>query len=185
MSTIVDCPSCNRKLRVPDELLGQQVKCPTCSTTFAAAREIVEPAAPPTPTPTEPTPGPAPENEPRYELDTPPRRPPVEEEDEDIQDFEERRPRRRRRRLDYQPHRGVLILVLGILGLTVCGLMGPVAWTMGNQDLQEIRAGRMDPDGEGLTQGGRICGMIATGLLVLSCCFIGLMFLAGMAGGMK
>src|SRR5215475_8208309 len=36
MSTIVDCPSCNRKLRVPDELLGKKVKCPTCSGTFDA-----------------------------------------------------------------------------------------------------------------------------------------------------
>src|SRR5215831_3294112 len=36
MSTVVDCPSCNRKLRVPDELLGKKVKCPTCSGTFDA-----------------------------------------------------------------------------------------------------------------------------------------------------
>jgi predicted Zn finger-like uncharacterized protein len=31
-----DCPSCNRKLRVPDELLGKKVKCPTCGTVFQA-----------------------------------------------------------------------------------------------------------------------------------------------------
>src|SRR5438093_1596348 len=36
MSTIVDCPSCSRKLRVPEELLGKKVKCPTCSGTFDA-----------------------------------------------------------------------------------------------------------------------------------------------------
>ena len=30
MSMIVNCPSCERQLRVPDELQGRQVKCPTC-----------------------------------------------------------------------------------------------------------------------------------------------------------
>jgi hypothetical protein len=38
---------------------------------------------------------------------------------------------------------------------------------MGNKDLNEIRSGRMDPSGEGTTQAGRICGMIATILAVL------------------
>ena len=36
MPTLVNCPSCERKLRVPDELLGQKVKCPSCATTFDA-----------------------------------------------------------------------------------------------------------------------------------------------------
>jgi predicted Zn finger-like uncharacterized protein len=51
MPTIVDCPSCNRKLRVPDELLGKKVKCPTCSGTFdaladSAPTELHAPASP-------------------------------------------------------------------------------------------------------------------------------------------
>src|SRR5262245_38761475 len=42
-----DCPSCNRKLRVPDELLGKKVKCPTCGTVFPADESSTpEPAAP-------------------------------------------------------------------------------------------------------------------------------------------
>ena len=49
-----------------------------------------------------------------------------------------------------QPHRGVMILVLAILGFAVCPVLGPVAWYMGNQDLAEIRAGRMDREGEQL-----------------------------------
>jgi predicted Zn finger-like uncharacterized protein len=40
-----DCPSCNRKLRVPDELLGKKVKCPTCGTVFQAD-ESSAPAGP-------------------------------------------------------------------------------------------------------------------------------------------
>lgn len=38
---------------------------------------------------------------------------------------------------------------------------------MGSGDLKQIDAGQMDPDGRGLTNAGRICGMIATILLVL------------------
>src|SRR5262249_51556361 len=35
-SVIIDCPSCNRKLRVADDLVGKEVKCPTCRSTFQA-----------------------------------------------------------------------------------------------------------------------------------------------------
>lgn len=61
-----------------------------------------------------------------------------------------------------QPHRGVLILVFGILGLLICFIFGIVAWVMGNNDLRAMDAGTMDPEGRGLTQAGRIIGMIAT-----------------------
>jgi hypothetical protein len=64
-------------------------------------------------------------------------------------------------------HRGVLILVFGIVGLVICFPFGIAAWIMGNHDLQAMKAGQMDPLGEGLTQGGRIVGIIATVLNVL------------------
>jgi len=60
-----------------------------------------------------------------------------------------------------QPHRGTLILVLGILGLVCCFILGIIAWIMGNTDLREMDAGRMDPSGRGLTQAGKICGIIS------------------------
>ena len=66
-----------------------------------------------------------------------------------------------------KPHRGVLILVFGILGLVMCAPLGTVAWIMGNGDLKEIDAGAMDSSGRGLTNAGRICGMIATILMIL------------------
>ena len=37
MPEVVTCPKCERQLRVPDELIGQRVKCPTCGTNFTAA----------------------------------------------------------------------------------------------------------------------------------------------------
>jgi Trk-type K+ transport system membrane component len=59
-----------------------------------------------------------------------------------------------------KPHRGVLILVFGILSWVVCVIFGLLAWIWGNADLVEMDAGRMDPEGRGLTQAGRILGMI-------------------------
>lgn len=59
-----------------------------------------------------------------------------------------------------RPHRGVMILVFGILGLVICVIFGIVAWVMGNGDLRAMREGRMDPTGEGLTKAGKICGII-------------------------
>jgi hypothetical protein len=61
-----------------------------------------------------------------------------------------------------EPHRGTVVLVLGVLSLMACGLLGPVAWAMGSTDLKKMRAGRMDDRGEGETKAGYICGMIAT-----------------------
>jgi predicted Zn finger-like uncharacterized protein len=55
MPEIVNCPKCDRKLRVPDDLIGQAVKCPTCSETFTATIAAPEPPpsvpAPPPPFP--------------------------------------------------------------------------------------------------------------------------------------
>ncbi|MBM3890093.1 MAG: DUF4190 domain-containing protein, partial [Verrucomicrobia bacterium] len=59
-----------------------------------------------------------------------------------------------------KPHRGTLILVLGILSLVFCAPLGIPAWIMGNTDLKEMDAGKMDPTGRSITQGGRICGII-------------------------
>ena len=66
-----------------------------------------------------------------------------------------------------KPHRGVIILVYGILGFVICPFFGVAAWFMGTDDLQEMARGRMDSTGRDLTKAGRICGMIASGYLAL------------------
>jgi hypothetical protein len=72
------------------------------------------------------------------------------------------------------PHRGVLILVLGILGWAFsCVPLGVIAWVMGNSDLWEMECGRMDQTGRGLTQAGRILGMVQT-LLCLVVFLVGI-----------
>lgn len=83
-----------------------------------------------------------------------------------------------------QPHRGVVVLVLGILGIVVCTICGIIAWVMGNNDLREMAAGRMDPAGRGLTQAGKICGMISVILLIIGiviCLIIAVLAGAGAA----
>lgn len=72
----------------------------------------------------------------------------------------------RRDRSFHAPHRGGLILALGILSWVVCPILSIIAWVMGNQDLKEMDAGRMDPEGRGLTQAGKIIGIVHI-------CFIG------------
>ena len=83
-----------------------------------------------------------------------------------------------------KPHRGTLILVLGILGLVVCGPLGIAAWIMGNGDLKEMDAGAMDPSGRSTTNAGRICGIIATILLAISIVVCILVFGLGLFGAL-
>ena len=65
-----------------------------------------------------------------------------------------------------RPHRGSTVLVYGILGLVVCQLLAIAAWRMGNDDLREMEFGQMDPSGRDLTNAGRVCGMVGTGILI-------------------
>ena len=83
-----------------------------------------------------------------------------------------------------KPHRGTLILVLGILSLVICGPLGIAAWVMGSGDLKQMDAGTMDPSGRGNTQAGKICGIIGTILLILGCCFAAVCFTIGFAASL-
>ncbi len=62
------------------------------------------------------------------------------------------------------PHRGTLILILGILSIVCCFICGIVAWVMGNNDLEQMAAGTMDRSGEGMTKAGKICGIVGIAL---------------------
>ncbi len=67
------------------------------------------------------------------------------------------------------PHRGGLILALAVISWVVgCPIFGLFAWTMGSADLREMRLGRMDPSGMGLTQAGQIIGMIHSILVIVA-----------------
>ena len=81
-----------------------------------------------------------------------------------------------------KPHRATLILVLGILSLVICQPLGIVAWVMGNGDLKAMDAGTMDPSGRSTTNAGRICGMIATILMIVGAVILVLVFGLGLMG---
>src|SRR5262249_37330336 len=204
MPNIVDCPACQRKLRLPDEFAGRQVQCPTCRHTFQAdtAPASVEVAAP---APAQPLPMVASDAAPSGEL-----RPPPESDSTELKRCpyckepisgaasqcpfcgeslgrpapDQRswngnfRPGGYRR--DWEPHRGTLVLVLGILSIALfffplALLLGISAWIMGQSDLRKMRLNQMDPVGKGSTEAGWICGIIGTilGLIPLTCCAFG------------
>src|SRR5512140_1944192 len=47
------------------------------------------------------------------------------------------------------PSRASTILTLGILSLVVCSVMGPIAWSMGNEEGRRIDCGQTPPDQQG------------------------------------
>jgi hypothetical protein len=159
MSMTVACPGCSRTLNVPDDLLGELVKCPVCGKQFKVEHEVHPASTHPADTPTMPyTPNPE-----QARGDQP---------EEDPANWQLGAGRRR----DLEPHRGTLILVLGILSIClpcVSLVLGPIGWYMGASDLRAMRQGRMDPQGEGTTKAGYICAIVGTvihALGVFSCC---------------
>ncbi len=54
-----------------------------------------------------------------------------------------------------------------------CAPVGIAAWVMGNNDMKEMEAGRMDPEGKQLTQVGKILGMVSTILAIIGFCIGG------------
>lgn len=73
---------------------------------------------------------------------------------------------------------GVLILIFGILGLVSCAPLGIAAWLMGNNDLHKMKQGIISRQEEGITQAGRILGIVATiiFLIIAGVVLIGLLF---------
>ncbi len=80
----------------------------------------------------------------------------------------------------YQPApnhpQAMAVLILGILGLVVCQLIGPFAWTMGNRVVAEIDASGGAYAGRDQANIGRILGIVGTALLVLSIIVLILVF---------
>ncbi len=212
MPVLVGCPQCGIKLDVPENFLGRQVRCASCSRVFEAKAEESSAPAPggPPALPRWDQPSPGDEGDrPRNSWDEPAPRNPWDEPaprrrerygdfgddyDDEYDDF--RRSRRRRR--DLLPHRAGMILTFGILSLVLpfsCGflgalislVLGPMAWLMGTADLRQIQQGTMDPDGQGNTRGGQICGIIGTclSILFILACGLYLVVVIGVAASGK
>jgi hypothetical protein len=67
-----------------------------------------------------------------------------------------------------QPHpQGTTVLVLGILGVAICGVLAPVAWIMGSNALREIDRNPTAYSNRATVQAGRILGIVGTALWIL------------------
>jgi predicted Zn finger-like uncharacterized protein len=168
MALIIHCPACERRVRVPDDLLGTMVRCPTCNGTFEAKPDGPPAAASdakaeqPAGAPVEPSP------------------------EEDYRPWEHGDIRR-----DWEPHRGTLVMTLGILSVAIFGCpylgiislgLGIAAWVMGRRDLMKMSDNVMDPAGEGYTKAGWVLGIVGTclGSLATLGCILYIGFLATM-----
>ena len=67
-----------------------------------------------------------------------------------------------------EPSEATAALVVSILGIVLCGLLGPFGWVMANQELAAIAAGRRDPEKKGMAELARVFGIVATVLLALA-----------------
>ncbi|MFL5339960.1 MAG: hypothetical protein ACJ8F7_07405 [Gemmataceae bacterium] len=150
MPLVVECPSCGRKLKVPDELMGKSVRCADCANTFVAEK----------PRSADPPPAPVRVRDDEYEDDRP--------------------RRSRRRDSFAEQHRGGMILAFGIISIVVGGVglvTGILAWVWGRADLKKMDAGQMDPEGRNITQIGYILGIIGTIIHALGLVFVCLYFI--------
>jgi hypothetical protein len=212
MAAVVACPMCARKLRLPADLVGRTVKCANCGGTFEAKEEPPAPPpasrreTPPS-TARRNTPPPSSRQPVVARSDSSRSRARNEKDDklepcpfcrarnpagasrcrhcgEKLDDEQDDRPWERSGvvRRDCEPHRGGLVLTLGITSIVfgvvgapffLCWGLGGVpaavglalgipAWIMGHRDLAMMREGVKDPAGRGSTNGGWICGIIGT-----------------------
>ena len=174
------CQSCHKTLRVPDEFAGRKAKCPNCQTILqvAAKSETVKP------------------------LDV---QPPIESSSNPFARSDSSIPNRSstaagnpysspqsqpqplgRRHFRGAPHRGGLVLGLGIGAMTCnfCLIPGILALIFGLADLKAMKEGRMDDEGQGLTLAGTIMGGIMTAIGALIVLFYAVVVIAALAGGL-
>jgi hypothetical protein len=59
-------------------------------------------------------------------------------------------------------------LVLGILGVALCGILAPIAWAIGGKAVKEIDANPAAYSGHGEANAGRILGIVGTCILAFS-----------------
>jgi len=80
-----------------------------------------------------------------------------------------------------QHPRATTALVLGILSLVVCGVLGPFAWSIGGSAVKEIDASGGQLGGRGLAQAGKICGIVASVMLVVAVVMFVVLIVGGLA----
>ena len=81
------------------------------------------------------------------------------------------------------PHTGA-VLVLGILGLVLCGLLAPVAWVMGSRAEREVASAPGRYSSTGTLKAGKILGIVGTVLIGLGLLLVVGVFVFGAVLGL-
>ena len=164
-----------------DEFAGKKARCPNCQTILLVESdtETVEPTSVQPPVPSTPQP-------PAYGQTGTPSASPFATGNpysSPSQASQYQPPTRRRSR--GEPHRGGLVLGLGIGAMVcnICMIPGILALTFGLNDLKAMKEGRMDNEGHVLTLAGTIMGGIMTGLAALGLLFYAVLIVIGLAAG--
>ncbi|MCE9544075.1 MAG: hypothetical protein K8T25_00905 [Planctomycetia bacterium] len=199
MAILLYCSGCGAQLQLADEHAGRLARCPACGVTTSVplgppGGGVVQPppqspsdwmqpewSQPLQPSPSQSQPSQPPWQQPqRSQLPT---MPPSYSDPVDPTNPYAASPYRGGAYSNLPPHRGTLVLVLGIMGLVCCAIFGPMAWIFGAADLKAMRSGQMDPAGESTTQIGMILGIISSVLLGLGVAFYALVLVIAIAGG--
>jgi phage FluMu protein Com len=170
MPISIVCSHCEKNLTMSDAAAGKQIRCPACKGVLT----VPEAAAVEAPSKKKPAPAEEDDGDGGYAMDEK-----RDEEDEELKRKQKRERKRRdreereRRRNPGKPHRGVTVLVLGILSI-ILSIAFPVSWflawraiSMATEDLDAMAGKRMDPAGRGMTQAGKACAMIGAFLAFL------------------
>ncbi len=184
---IVSCPNCGTRLQAPSEVLGQEVACGRCKTSFFAHADPAEgqgaprpaPAAPPQQPPApagQPTAPSAPAAPPP--VGTPPRMP-----------APPHAPAAPEAAIRPTSGYAVASLVLGIAAIpTVCCyaipslICGILALIFHRTAMNDIRAGRASDSSAGVAKAGRICGLIGIVLSIGLWVVLAVLFIAFTVG---
>jgi hypothetical protein len=80
--------------------------------------------------------------------------------------------------MQYAPDhpRATTVLVLGILGVVLCQVIAPFAWSMGKKTVDEIDLARGALGGRSAAQAGYVLGIVGTVILGVSLVFLVLYF---------
>ena len=173
------CQNCQKTLRVADEFAGKKARCPNCQTILLVESdtETVEPIAVKPPVASAPQP-------PAYGQTGTPSASPFATGNpysSPAQASQYRTPTRRHSR--GEPHRGGLVLGLGIGAMVCCPPVGIFPLIIGLRDLKAMEKGRMDNEGHGLTLAGTIMGGIMTALAALILLFYAVLIVISIVAG--
>jgi len=149
MAIQIPCPACSRLLSVDELHAGKQARCPACEYVFTIPHQnAVDDFTSETSTPSS------------NPFASPSATTPWEQAGSTEVDYQ-----------NVLPHRGTLVLVMGILSWFLCCIFGIVAWHLDGQDIKQMNAGRMDPSGLSLTKAGYWIGVCS--LLLQLLIFVG------------